>query len=374
MAITYNQAIIGDIEPEIIEFYKELMAASTEQDSVYIKAKETLTQILNDANITGDQKATILAQTIASMVNGITAESLRAAIDIAKDKRDAPYALTKIKEDTRAVTAQVDRMENEAAKVKADTDLAVMAGWKTQGDLLRDYGIDTSTINTSIVMVPNNVVSETGTKVENTKMVQASRYNTYASSYRSNGYVSIPLNPDGTLASGVTGDTNGLVTAQTGVAIRQEQGFDDNMRQHVANSSASMISLLLSTEAANIDYTPYLDSWLNSTKYLNVTKSATAGSILNGTPPASISIAAGVTLIGTTANIPAGSSVVVKIANATDSTSDVVAIVQIDGTWSANFTNTVLNGTPVGTYEIIASVMDSTGTTRIDTDTTTLVA
>ena len=41
------------------------------------------------------------------------------------------------------------------------------------------------------------------------------------------------------------------------------------MRQHVANSSASMVSMLLSTETPGIDYDPMVAQWANAIGYLN---------------------------------------------------------------------------------------------------------
>lgn len=378
MATTYTQVVANKLV--LTDTYKELMKASIGQGSAYLKAKETVNQLLKDSTIKDTDKALLISNMIVGITNTITTKAMDMAYAVEKDKRDAPYELTKMKEDTRLVTAQISKIEKDDLKAEAEKNLTIMAGWKTQAELLRDFGANTSTLSTATTIVPSNVFTETGTKVETIKMSQASRYNTYASSFRSNGYVSVPLNADGTLSVNATGDNNGLVTAQTAVAVRQKEGFDDNMRQHVANSSASMISLLLSTEAGGIDYTPYLASWSGATNYLNTTKLATAGSILNNLPPVSISKAAGQTLAGTTISILPGVSVVVKLYSTTavageiHASSEVVALVQQDGTWSANFSTVVLAGLPVGTYDIIAKVMDATGNTRTDTDSTTLVA
>ena len=73
---------------------------------------------------------------------------------------------------------------------------------------------------------------------------------------------------NGYLGTGTVGTSYGLVTQQYNIAVRQERGFDDNMRQHAANSSASMISMLLSTDTS-VDVTPYLGSWTTALNYLN---------------------------------------------------------------------------------------------------------
>lgn len=273
MAITYSQEILQELTPDVLEIYKKIMDASTGQNSVYLKAKDTLLQILNDANITADKKGEIVAQTIASMVNGITAQSMQAAIDLAKDKRDAPYALTKLREDTKAVTAGVAKLEEDTKAIEAEVNLKRFQGWQMQGVIKRDLGIDAHDLSKDTVMVPIGEYHEEGIKVETIKQAQANTYGAYAGAFRSHGYVDLDVQNDGSLGALTVGSTaqgkEGLTYWQTRVAERQEQGFDDNMRQHVANSSATMISMLLSTEASGINYEPYLNDWTIAINYLN---------------------------------------------------------------------------------------------------------
>jgi len=73
--------------------------------------------------------------------------------------------------------------------------------------------------------------------------------------------------------SGITNNPewNGLVKQQHAVAVRQEAGFDDNTRQHAANSSANMIGLLLSSDTFSdpADYASYLTLWTTAMTHLN---------------------------------------------------------------------------------------------------------
>lgn len=269
MATIYDQEVLRELSPEVISVYKDLMEASTAQNSVYLKAKETLVQILTDANITGDEKGKIIAQTISAMVNGITAQSMDTALKIAKFERDDPYNLTRVKEETKAVTASVAKVEQDIENAKADNRLKVFQGWQIQGTIKRDLGIDAHDLSDETIMVPATEYHDEGIKYETIRQAQANTYGAYAGAYRTHGYVALNLNEDGTLASSTTGTVDGLTYWQTRVAERQEQGFDDNMRQHVVNSSATMISMLLSTEASGINYTPYLNKWTAAIDYLN---------------------------------------------------------------------------------------------------------
>lgn len=264
---TFLKEVIGDLE--VIDLYKELMTVSTEQDSLYIKAKETLQSMFETGDFTGSEKSAIIAQTIAGIANGTTATILESAIAIAKENRDAPYVLAKLKEETILLQEQQNKLATENDLAAEDVKLKTYTGWKLQGELVRDFGIKAYelTLNDDIVALVR--YDAAGIKYEAERQARANVYNTYASSYRGNGFVSVNLNADGSLAATTTADTNGLTHAQTNVAIRQEQGFDDNMRQHVANSSATMMSMLLSTEASGINYTPYLAQWSTSIDYLN---------------------------------------------------------------------------------------------------------
>lgn len=269
MATTYNKEVLNELSPEVVEIFKELMDASTGQNSVYLKSKETLVQILDDANITGDQKGQIISQTIASMVNGITGQSMSTALQMAKFERNDPYELAKLREDTKATTAQVAKIEQDTKNSEADNRLKVFQGWQLQGTIKRDLGIDAHDLSTETIIVPSVEYQNEGTKYETIRQAQANTYGAYAGAYRTHGYVALDLNADGTIGSTTNGNTDGLTFWQTRVAERQEQGFDDNMRQHVVNSSATMISMLLSTEASGINYTPYLNKWTTAIDYLN---------------------------------------------------------------------------------------------------------
>lgn len=266
-AESFTKEPVSDLS--IITTYKELMAASTDQDSVYIKAKETLSALLLGNDLKGTEKAAIISQTISAIASNITSSAMTAAIDIAKHNQVIPYELAKVREDTIYTQEQANKVATDIANAEEDFKTKVYNGWKIQGELVRDFGINAFNLAVTTDIVPEVQYDVYGTKYEAIRQAKANVYNTYASSYRGNGYVTVNLNADGTLAGTTTGDANGLTTAQTAVAVRQEVGFDDNMRQHVANSSASMMSMLLSTEASGIDYAPYLAKWSTSIDYLN---------------------------------------------------------------------------------------------------------
>lgn len=268
MATEYNQVLVGDID--ITETFKKLMQASIGQDSIYLKAKETLRDLYDTSTgLTDLQRATMTADAIVELAKSMTAGAMQMALKIDTENRDAEYALTKLKEDTRLVTAQIAKVEKEVT----DTDWAiknrVMAGWKAQAELYRDFGVQTWNQTVTTDIVPQAAYTEYGIKAETIKKAKADIYQGYATGYRANGYVAVALNADGSITNATTADTNGLTHQQTKVSMRQEKSFEDNKKQHVVNSSASFMSTLLATEASGIDYAPYLSKWSAATDYLN---------------------------------------------------------------------------------------------------------
>ena len=369
---SFTKETIGALE--IVSTYKTLMAASTEQDSVYIKAKETLDALLLDNDLTGTEKAAVVSQTISAIASSITQSAMDGAIEIAKYNISAPYEIAKLREDTILVQENQNKVATDVANADEDLKTKVYNGWKIQGELVRDFGVNAFNLATTTNIVPQVQYGSSGLKYEAERQARANVYNTYAGSYRANGYVEVPTNADGSLSQFASGDSAGLLNAQTNVAIRQEVGFDDNMRQHVANSSATMMSMLLSTEASGIDYAPYLAKWSASIDYLNTDHSTTSGTITNDTPPASISIAVGVTLTGTVSNIQAGTIVTIQLTDGALFSTEPIGLVQLDDTWSVVVTPTDLVGLTPGEYNIVATVIDSTSATRTDIDAVTLVA
>jgi hypothetical protein len=162
-------------------------------------------------------------------------------------------------------------------KIGADIDIAQQelinqrtAGWISQATAYRDYGVQTWNMVAGQPIVPETAYVDYGIKVQTIKKATADTYMSYASSYRKDGNVAFTTNADGSFNT-VNGDLSGLSYYQTGVAKRQIKGFEDNMRQHVVNSSASMVSMLLTANVPGIDYAPYLSQYSSAAAYLSTT-------------------------------------------------------------------------------------------------------
>ena len=270
MATEYNHVLVNDLD--IVNTYKKLMAASTGQGSIYLRAKETLIDYVDKGELSETDKAALVSKHITDLSMELSAQAMEMAYKLEKENRDAEYTLTQLKEDTRLTTAQVAKIEADIENADADKDLKVMTGWKAQAELYRDYGVSSWNYELLPTILPTGAYSSYGIKVETIKMSQANVYNGYATAYRQNGVVLPSIDSTtGWLTNQTTGDTTGLSYWQTQVAERQKKGFDDNMRQHIANSSATMVSMLLSSEEAALvdDASAALTKWTTAVNYLN---------------------------------------------------------------------------------------------------------
>jgi hypothetical protein len=379
MATAYDQVLVGDID--ITETYKKLMKASTGEDSIYLRAKETLQDLYETTSGLSDtQKATLIGQGIIDIAKDMTSNAMQMALKIDTENRDAAYALTKLKEETRLTTAQVAKVEKDIDLADKNLWIATVTGWKMQAEAYRDYGVQTwNQLETDMILAQAAYI-EYGTKVETLKKAKVDTYATYANSYRQNGMVNYTTNiADGSFAT-VTAAAEGLTYQQTKVAERQRQGFDDNMRQHVVNSSASMVSMLLSTEASGINYTPYLDKWSTAASYLSTNLLVSGGSMsvsLWGT----LSKAAGITISGSVTNIDAGRTISVMLTSVVTGTDTSVAIygavniVLIDGTFSIVTPGSMFSSMVIGTtYVVKVSLLDNAGNSVMVTNSMVAVA
>ena len=289
MAQTVLKEVLPDLD--VTTIYESLMETSTGKHSAYIKAKESLLEYfgaVENASVDGvgigsqlstREKADMLAQLVGNMATSITSAAMQTAVKIATENRDAPYALTKLRVDTEAVQANVLKIEADTAatnkmteKAEADKQLSTIQGWKMQSDMVRENGVVLA--NLPVITEPKlpvTAVSDKGAKWEQEQQTKMSVYATLAKSYRESGFITWTVDGTTNKINAITDaapSTPGLTKAQEKVAIRQEIGFDDNMRQHVANSSANMVSLLVSTDNADLS-TPALASWTSAVDYLN---------------------------------------------------------------------------------------------------------
>ena len=273
--INSQTVVTGDIDNNVVDIYKKLMAASVGVDSVYIRAKETVTELMSATDMTKAERAVAITGMLAQITNSLSSQALTGAIALAKDNKESPYVLAKMSMDTLATSRQADKLLKDAdlitaqiAKTNADIDASVINGWNVQAGMIANTGM-VPNASTGATILADQTMDPLSASYQTIKATEAKVYEGWSNAIRASGTISY------TIASGlptfvVAGQDDGLIAAQTEVARRQYDAFDDNMRQHAVNSSAAMLGVMIGSEAFEdpLDYDKYILKWEAGMNYL----------------------------------------------------------------------------------------------------------
>ena len=265
--------------------FTSIMSAATGESSIYLHAKNTVKALVADSSMTEREKAEIISKTIATIATSVTNSAMEIAYKMAVNDREAPFTLTKLRVDTELadahrvnLTKEERLIDSKIAQVESSANYQTMQGWILQGQLYRDYGVDVSDLKLSNTIMRKNgsEFSELSTKGMAIKAGEVDIYTKMASSINQNSKVDYTFKKvsssqePGHLDSATLG-TAGMAYQQTRVAERNVTAFDDNMRQHAANSSASMLGVMIGSTAFtdSSSYKTQLDLWKSAMGYLN---------------------------------------------------------------------------------------------------------
>lgn len=274
---------------DMIEKYKELMKASINgdnNDTLYIRFKNTIEQRFENADFTPEERAKIEAEAMTQFMISTQRDILAAALDwstkeatleLEKQKLEAEIfnllaselqtrenanlveqkALTeavnrdlinaekeKTQEETRAIAydtdyvkpAEIELKNAEKESIKAKNDALIMEAIRMNG---RVAGRDANGL-------PSDLTDE-GVRYSSILSTQTDRYVKYATSARENGRIIPSVNSNGFM-TGYSADIDGLKYQQTRVAEEQARAFVDSAVQGAVTSSSQLISLALSGE------------------------------------------------------------------------------------------------------------------------------
>lgn len=268
---TFTKEVVDDLK--VIPYFTDLMKASTSKDSMFIKTKQTLEALFDKGSFTQKEKAEMVAQTLGSMTTSITNAAMGTALAMAKDKRDAPYEMAKLVADTKLTQEQADKLSEDTKLIEAQKNKMTFDGWRIQADLFAKQGVNVTAENVTSPILSNVKPSnKLATDVVSAESGKASKFATLNGSFRKDGVHTVTTDANEDIVLGADATPAGwktLTLSQIAVAIRQEQGFDDNMKQHAANSSANMIGLLLSTENSGVLTAADVERWRTAVDYLN---------------------------------------------------------------------------------------------------------
>lgn len=217
-------AIINiDTTLDVVEKQKELAAALMDEDSIYIRMKETLVDLLEKGEIKGTDRARVVSETISQMAVNLTNTSLTTAL--AWQAQEKELALKK-----EELEVRLDILQKEVDKAKEDARLAKESVRLAQAKRIREYGDATFDPDGNVI-----ALSDEGLVYEQEQLVKKQI---------EQGTATLTKMGDD-LQTAAKQRLN--VEKQTELYQRQKEGFDDNKYQKLFESQINAWGLMFSS-------------------------------------------------------------------------------------------------------------------------------
>ena len=217
-------AIINiDTTLDVVRKQKELAAALTDEDSIYIRMKDTLVDLLEKGEIKGTDRARVISETISQMAVNLTNTSLTTAL--AWQAQEKELALKK-----EELEVRLEILQKEVDKAKEDARLAKESVRLAQAKRIREYGDATFDLDGNVI-----ALSDEGLVYEQEQLVKKQI---------EQGTATLTKMADD-LQTAAKQRLN--VEKQTELYQRQKEGFDDNKYQKLFESQINAWGLMFSS-------------------------------------------------------------------------------------------------------------------------------
>ena len=215
--------ILIDTTLDVVKKQKELAAALTDEDSIYIRMKDTLVDLLEKGEIKGTDRARVVSETISQMAVNLTNTSLSTAL--AWQAQEKELALKK-----EELNVRLDLLQKEIDKADEDTRLAKESVRLAQAKRIREYGDATFDLDGNVI-----ALSDKGLVYEQEQLVKKQI---------EQGTATLTKMGDD-LQTAAKQRLN--VEKQTELYQRQKEGFDDNKYQKLFESQINAWGLMFSS-------------------------------------------------------------------------------------------------------------------------------
>ena len=274
--------ILIETDLDVISKQRQLVEEALGPDSIYIRMKETLSDLLNDGSIKGTDKAKVVGETIAQMSASITANVMSTGLAWAEAEKKLALQKEELEKQLDLLIQNKLLAENQVASALADRQLK-------QAQLLRMYGTPIKDSDGNVVLLANegkeyltmeNIEADTANKTIQGEVLTATKEQNWAQTHKiiADTYVNhgvftwTNLNDKG--LSGVNKTNVGYVTLsdlQKQVSKEQARGYVYNAWANAASAGASMLGTLAGAELESIPsttWTEMINLWKNPTQKL----------------------------------------------------------------------------------------------------------
>lgn len=248
-------------ELDVADKYEALVKQSLSGTSAYIRAKETIQELVDSGAIDEAQKAEVISSIIGSVVNNITSSSMSTAItwsqaekEIALRKLELERQLDILTQENLLKEAQVSQVGNAIRLSKVESKRVYgTATFDAQGNIisLDNTGKVYSDIQLTDANTSKTTVEEALTQQKITES-QAAVHKIVADTYVNHGNYTYSAVTD----TGITTVTprheefKTLSDAQKDIAIEQAKGYTYNAWANALTGSASMLGTAIAAEYA----------------------------------------------------------------------------------------------------------------------------
>lgn len=208
---------------DVIKKQRALVKEALGKEGIYIRAKETLIDLLNTGALTDEARSAVIAETISKMVGDITASSMSIGLQWAAQEKELILKKEELELQLDILAAQKDKLDEDIKTSLATTQLQ-------QAKLLREYGAPTKDASGNVI-----ALSDAGAVWESMQLVKKQV---------EQGTAAISKIEDDKLTSA---KQRLNIEAQTSLYARQEQGFDDNKYQKLFDSQINAWGLMFSS-------------------------------------------------------------------------------------------------------------------------------
>ena len=265
---------------DVISKYKQLVEASANGESLYVRAREVIKALKEDNLITNGDEGAAIAQVVAQLSGSASSQAMSTAL--AWESAEKELVLKK-----EELEKKIDLLKIETTKAECDADLAKVTKNAAEAKMIREYGANIIYVNGSVATLPdegrayeeiksmkqstlNAEATNYGIKAQ-TEQAHASIHKLVADTYVNHGmYFGYTITENG--ITGTQKLNTGYVTLSEMnrvVAGEQAKGYVLNAYSNAASSSAGMIGTLVAAEIPGLDPTQYLQTWKSAVDKLN---------------------------------------------------------------------------------------------------------
>ena len=274
--------ILIETDLDVISKQRQLVDEALGPDSIYIRMKETLLDLLNDGSIKGTDKAKVVGETIAQMSASITANVMNTGLAWAEAEKRLALQKEELEKQLDILIQNKLLAENQVANSLVDRQLK-------QAQILRNYGTPSKDRDGNVILLADegkeyvtiqNIEADTANKEIQGEVLTATKEQNWAQTHKivADTYINHGVFTwTGLSSNGMTGvnKTNTtfvtLSDLQKQVSKEQARGYVYNAWANAASAGAGMLGTLAGAEIESIPsttWTEMINLWKNPTKKL----------------------------------------------------------------------------------------------------------